>query len=88
MKSQQNGIELVSRGGVQPAPCVHLVRRSAGIPSNEHDPPVPRGLSDRPPLPILLTGLHHMPMGFLVTEAQEAFHKIHLHILFILHIPV
>ncbi len=46
------------------------------------------GLSYRPALPLLLPGLHHRALHRVRQEAQEALHKVHLHLLFLLHLPM
>ena len=67
---------------------LHLVRRTSGLPSDEHVPPDSGGVQDRSPLPLLLAGLHHCAVHGLLAQAPETVHQVHLHLRLVLHLPV
>ena len=53
---------------------LHVVRGSARVQADEHDPPGPRDLQDRSPLPHLLAVLHRLSLGHILTGHEETFH--------------
>ena len=67
---------------------LYLVRGTARVPPEEHDPPRLGSLQDRAPLPGLLRLLHHLPLGLLLPHHEEALHQVHLQLLLLLHIPL
>ena len=53
---------------------LHVVRGSSRVQADEHDPPGPRDLQDRSPLPHLLAVLHRLSLGHILTGHEETFH--------------
>lgn len=66
----------------------HVVRRPARFPPNEHDSAIPRSLSNRPFVPLLFVGLHHLPVGEFLSKAAETIHQVHMHFSIIFYIFV
>ncbi len=67
---------------------VDLVRGTARLPPEEHDPAVPGGGPHRAALPLLLARLHRLPVDAVQPEAQEALHKVHLQLVILLYISL
>ena len=57
---------------------LHVVRGTAGLQTDEHDPAGAGHLSYWSPLPNILPLLHHLPLGLILNVHEETLHQVHL----------
>ena len=57
---------------------LHVVRGTARLQADEHDPPGAGYLSYWSSLPHILPLLYHLPLGFILHVHEETIHQVHL----------
>ena len=57
---------------------LNVVRGTAGLQTDEHDPAGAGHLSYWSPLPNILPLLHHLPLGLILNVHEETLHQVHL----------